>query len=436
MTTTPHQPDRQRSEQALAGAMILDNRVIDSAVAHGVEPQSIADPTARRIIAACLERHAAALPLDVLTITEASGLAWDAVEGCIESVPTAAEGSYYAQRVRRYADLERLSRVGAYMTGLLAAAGPDDAPEIAAKISAAVDKAIQAGRLMVAGTLSDAAITWLDRMTAADEASAMLDWPLDVITGQMGRLDREVVWIIAQPSIGKTAFALQWLVRLAQSGHKVSLASLESSAQSVASRAIAQIAPMNNYPIRQRRARPEDVRMAYDAARRIPDGIRIADGSMTLDQLYAWGKAEARKGSKLVIVDNTRHIRVPGRESDRINMIAEISSRMKQLRDDTGVPVAILHHSAVDKQTGIESASWSSDIRKDADIMIFLKRDADLSREPQSPTDPGLDCVRFCVDKNREGRAGFNIPLRFRKEIQTFERWIEETKGEVYDDEG
>jgi replicative DNA helicase len=434
MNNRTQSPDRLRSEKILAGAMILESRVIDSAVAHGLIPATMTDRAARAIVTTCMERHAAGLPVDVATIATDSGLAWDLVQDCIDMTPTSTEGGYYAERVRRYADLDHFTHIGKAIDRLIAVANPDEAPEIAAKIAAMVDKAVQSGRLMVAGTLSDAAVTWLDRMTAPDDAAVMLDWPLDLVTYQMGKLDREVVWIIAQPSIGKTAFVLQWLVRLAFDGHVVSLASLESSAESVASRAISQIAPMNNYPIRQRKARPDDVRLAYEAAKRIPDTIRITDGSMTLDQLYAWGKAEARKGSRIIIVDNTRHIRVPGRESDRVNMIAEISVRMKQLRDDTGVPVIILHHSAVDKQTGIESASWSSDIRKDADIMIYLKRDKELSREPQSPTDHGLDCVRFVVDKNREGKSGFNIPLRFRKEIQTFERWIAESKGAQDDD--
>jgi replicative DNA helicase len=439
--TTPTQssPDRLRSEKILAGAMILDSRVIDYAVTHGVNPASVADDSARAIITACLDRHAKAQPCDVTTITAASGLDWGRIEGCIDLVPTTTEGAYYAERVSRYADLDRFAMIGPWITRKVTAAGPDDAPAIAAEISSAVDRAIQAGRLMTAGTLSAAAVTWLDRMTAPDGANVMLDWPLDAITSEMGRLDREVVWIIAQPSIGKTAFVLQWCLRLAFSGHPVSLASLESSAESIASRAIAQIAPMNNYQIRQRRARPEQIREAYEAARRIPDLMRITDGSMTLDQLYAWGKSEARKGSRMIVVDNTRHIRIPGRMADRINMVAEISTRMKQLRDDTGVPVVILHHSAVDKQTGIESASWSSDIRKDADIMVYLKRDADLSREPQSPQDHGLHAVRFSVDKNREGRAGYDILTRFRKEWQLFERWgnDEDRKdGEWYDENG
>ena len=430
----PIPPDRLRSEKILAGAMILDRRVIDSAVAHGTNPATMTDPTAKAIVTAAMDRHAQGLPVDPMTIITATGREWEDIQECIDMTPTTTEGGYYAERVRRYADLDHFRHLGGWIARLIDMANPDDAPEIASQICAAVDKAAQSGRLMVAGTLSDAAVSWLDRMTAPDDAAVMLDWPLDLITYQMGKLDREVVWLIAQPSVGKTAFVLQWLVRLALDGHTVSMASLESSAESVASRAIAQIAPMNNYPIRQRKARPDDIKLAYDAAKRIPDTIRITDGSMTLDQLYAWGKSEARKGSRIIIVDNTRHIRVPGRESDRINMIAEISSRMKQLRDDTGVPVVILHHSAIDKQTGIESASWSSDIRKDADIMLYLKRDADLSREPQSPTDSGLDCVRLVIDKNREGRSGYNIPLRFRKEVQLFERWLNETKGTNEDD--
>jgi len=422
---TQTSPDRHRSEKILAGSMVLDSKAIDSAIAHGVNPSAIINQSARQIITTAIDRHARGLPVDVLTVSDKCGLEWDAIEECTDLVMSSAEAGYYAERVARYADLDRFARLPKWIESKVNSSSPDDAIELAAQIGAAVDKAVQSGRLMVAGTLSEAATTWLDRMTAPDEHNVMLDWPLDVITQQMGRVDREVIWIIAQPSVGKTAFILQWLICLALKGHTVSLASLESSAESVASRAISQVAPMNNYHIRQRKATDDEIHTAYDAAKRIPDTIRITDGSMTLDQLYAWGKSEARKGSNIIIVDNTRHIRVTGNGGDRIGDMAAISSRMKDLRDDTGLPVVILHHSTVDRQTGAENAAWSSDIKRDADVMVYLKRDTQLSKEPESIHDEGLDAVRFSVDKNREGRSGYDILLRFRKHIQLFERWVD-----------
>jgi replicative DNA helicase len=259
-------------------------------------------------------------------------------------------------------------------------------------------------------------------MTAAEEKSVMLDWPVHSITRHMGRVDRELIWIVSQPSIGKTAAVLQWLLLLAGQGHTVSLASLESAADAIGSRAVSITAPMDNYPIRQRRAMPETVARAFEAARRIPDCIRITDSRMTIDQVYAWGKAEARKGARLIVVDNTRHIHVRG-NVDRVNEVAEISGRMKQLRDEARVPVVVLHHSMIDSKSGREDVSWSKDIRKDADVMVFLKHDPENSDPPVHERDPGLWAVRWCVEKNRESRAGYEILLRFRKEWQRFEEW-------------
>jgi replicative DNA helicase len=148
----------------------------------------------------------------------------------------------------------------------------------------------------------------------------------------------------------------------------------------------------------------------------------IDGGQRTLDQLYAWGRAEARLGSRLIVVDNTRHIRVRG-NVDRVNEVAEISGRMKQLRDDTGVPVVMLHHSSLDKKTGKEDASWSSDIRKDTDIMLFLRHDEEKSKKPLYAGGAGLWAVMAVVEKNRDAPAGYGVRLKFEKDHQRFTAW-------------
>jgi len=422
MTDKTEHTDRIQAERALAGCMCMESAAIDAAIGHGVESKSITDNEARAVIAAAMIRHAAALPVDVMTITADAALPWERIEAMIDAVPTATHAAYYAERIMAYAALDRFRVLGEWIARKASKAGPDDCAVVAAEIGAATDRAMQAGRVMVSGTLATAALSWLDRMTAAEEHATMLDWPVRSITKHMGRVDREYIWIVAQPSIGKTAFVLQWLICLAKQGHTVSMASLESAADAIGSRAIAMIAPMDNYPIRQRRASPDTVTRAYDAARRIPDTIRITDSRMTVDQLYAWGKAEARRGSKLIVIDNTRHIHVRG-NVDRVNEVAEISSRMKQLRDEARVPVVVLHHSMIDSKTGREEVSWSKDIRKDADVMCFLKHDPENSQPPQHERDPGLWAVKWCVEKSRESRAGYEILMRFRKEFQLFEEW-------------
>jgi len=436
--TDPTTADRIQAERALAGCMCMESAAIDAAIGHGIESKAITDPDARAVIAAAMIRHAAALPVDVMTITTDCGLPWDRIEAMIDAVPTVSHAGYYSERIMAYDALDRFRVLGEWITRKASKASPDDCAAVAAEIGAATDRAMQSGRVLVSGTLATAALSWLDRMTAAEEHATMLDWPVRSITKHMGRVDREYIWIVAQPSIGKTAFVLQWLLHLAGQGHIVSMASLESAADAVGSRAIAMTAPMDNYPIRQRRAAPDTIATAYEAARRIPDNIRITDSRMTVDQLYAWGKAESRRGSKIIIIDNTRHIHVRG-NVDRVNEVAEISARMKQLRDEARVPVVVLHHSMIDSKTGREDVSWSKDIRKDADVMCFLKHDPENSQPPQHERDSGLWAVKWCVEKNRESRAGYEILMRFRKEFQLFEEWGDnvnngdEREGDYYE---
>jgi replicative DNA helicase len=415
--------ERSSTERALAGCMILGPQAIDEACAVGINPADLSDPAARSIIAAAMTRRAEARPVDTITLHADTGLAFEEIEACADGALTSAHARHYAEMVAGYVELDRYAALGRWIDKRLAGAKPDEAATIGAQIAGAVDRALQAGRPLDAGTLGAAAREWLDRMTAPEADCVLLDWPVDTLTQAIGRLDREVVWIIAQPSMGKTAFVIQWLLNLAEQGHVVSFASLESSRQLVASRALANWCPLNNYPIRQRRASAELVKQAYETADRLPKLVRVIDGGQrTLDQLYAWGRAEARLGSRLIVVDNTRHIKVRG-NVDRVNEVAEISQRMKQLRDDTGVPVVMLHHSSVDKKNGKEDASWSSDIRKDTDIMLFLRHDEEKSKKPLYAGGAGLWAVMAVVEKNRDAPAGYGVRLKFEKDHQRFLAW-------------
>lgn len=405
--------DRTQTEAALIGAMLLSGHAIDAAVRVGIKPAAITDPENKALYRAILASHEQARPIDALTVSSDAQVPLTVAYTCMDIATTPAHAEHYAGRLAGYATLDRYATLGTWIAGKVAACqSPDDASEIAAEVCAAVDQAAQAGRVMVTGTLGKAAKSWLDRVTAPEEDAVMLDWPVDAITRAMGRVDRELIWLIAQPSLGKTAFVLQWLLTLGKRGYTVSLASLESSSESIGSRAIAQMVPMDNYPLRQRTASAAEIATAYQICKDIPASVRVTDGSMSLEQVYAWGKAEARRGSRLLVIDNTRHIKVTGADS-RINATAAISSRMKDLRDETRLPVVVLHHSTIDKETGNETASWSSDIKKDTDVELFLRRGKTQGK------------VELFVEKNREGRRGYGIDLRFQEEYQLFREWTE-----------
>jgi hypothetical protein len=149
--------------------------------------------------------------------------------------------------------------------------------------------------------------------------------------------------------------------------------------------------------------------------RMIQPYVRISDAQATAEQLIAWGIAEKRAGSRLLIVDNMKHIRTTSKYNSLPELFRELSLKAKRLRDETKLPVIMLHHTNEDGDV-----SWSKDIKRDVDILITMTKDEDLSVTPAVPGDQAIDFVRFKIDKNRDGQAGLSVPVRFRKEIQTF----------------
>jgi hypothetical protein len=401
--------------------MLMDTRAIDIVTEAGGVPGWWADPESRKAAAAIMDRYASGkLAADPVAIAAATGLAGQWLDGCMDMVQTRAHTGFYVSQLSGHAGIDVLKAMSASVARLTAQALPETLPETMSALEGLLHTHLvtKKGKRR---TMREAALDWLRRMTAPEEANVMLDWAVDCVTRDVGRIDREIIWIVAQPSVGKTAFVLQLMAVLAGQGKMTSLASLESSDESIASRFVSNIGKLNTFNIRQRRATHDEIKAAEKAAHGISDKIRVVDASMTIDQVYAWGRAEQRAGSKLLIIDNTRHIRTPG-ESDRVAAMALISSRCKQLRDDTRLPVVVLHHSKVD-QHGNEGVSWSSDIAKDADMVIFLREITDKCTAPSTDNPDGRWCIAFDVDKHRDGRKKTRTLLEFVKSEQRFIKW-------------
>jgi len=407
-------PDATRTttERAIIGCMLLEPSAIDAAIRAGMTPTWFSDPTANGVVAQIFDRHARNKVVDGMTITAAR--TW--LDDCVDMVATTAHTGFYLTVLAGYVAKQDVQA----LAGAIKAIADKTAPEDAAELKASVERMVY--QVMTRQTADDsnlslAAHAWIDRMTAPDEKTVLLDWPVQSITYLIGRVDRELIWLVAQPSCGKTAFCLQWCMTLALHGITTSMASLESPIESIASRLIAQAVPMDTYPLRQRKASPETIEAARQGADRLSAHMRITDGSMSMDQLYAWGRSEKRRGSKMLIVDNTRHVRMDGYKN-RVDKMADMSVRLKQLRDDVGLPVVVCHHSNKD-----DDVSWSSDVERDTDLLCFLREDSNRTRPGRTYGDPGEWCISFDVEKNREGRKNVREFLRFVKEHQRFEPW-------------
>lgn len=268
-------------EQAVLGAMILDNAAIDSVMAI-LRPEDFYRDAHRVIFEAIAALHLRHEPVDLLTLTEQlrAKEALAKVGGSpylvqlTEAVASPSNASYYASRVEGTAALRRLIEAARTIQDK-AYEAQDRAPEVLDEAEELIFSACRRrDRKYFAHVreVLDDALDWLDER--AERKDAVTGMPsgltqLDNMTSGFHKSD--LIILAARPSMGKTALALSIALNTARrTGQAVAIFSLEMSRQQLCLRVAAHYRRRPRGDRRQRgggvRARAE-IRTADEAAR-------------------------------------------------------------------------------------------------------------------------------------------------------------------------
>ena len=126
---------------------------------------------------------------------------------------------------------------------------------------------------------------------------------------------------------------------------------------------------------------------------------------MTVQQMKA--KLRRVKNLGLVIIDYLQLMESTSRSDNRVVVISEITRQLKVMAKELNVPVILLSQlsraveSRTDKRPMLSDLRESGSIEQDADIVLFLYRDAYYNKE--SPKQNVSECI---VAKNRHGETG------------------------------
>jgi replicative DNA helicase len=132
-------------------------------------------------------------------------------------------------------------------------------------------------------------------------------------------------------------------------------------------------------------------------------------------------KAEHNLG--LVIIDYLQLMRASNRTDSREQEISEISRSMKALAKELNVPVIALSQlnrkveERTDKRPMMSDLRESGAIEQDADIIVFLYRDAAYNKSEDNPLKNHAEII---IAKQRNGPVG-KCELFFHKEFTLFE---------------
>ena len=229
---------------------------------------------------------------------------------------------------------------------------------------------------------------------------------LDRILVGLGKGD--LVLVGARPGMGKTSFAMNIAVSIAEKTKKaVCVFSLEMSNEQLVSRMLSSEAMVDSNKLRTGNLDGEWEKLAHAAAKLSDCDIRIDDTTgITVTGMKA--KLRRVKNLGLVVIDDLQLMQSDRRIDNRVQEVAEISRNLKLLAKELGVPVITCAQlsrgpeSRTDKRPMLSDLRDSGAIEQDADIVMFLYRD-EYYKDKDSAE---LNTAEVIIAKNRHGSTG------------------------------
>ncbi len=229
---------------------------------------------------------------------------------------------------------------------------------------------------------------------------------LDMITTGLNKSD--LILIGARPAMGKTAFALNIATNVAKKlGKEVAIFSLEMSKEQLATRMLSSEALVDSNKLRSGFISNDDwFRLASTADRLTHLPMYIDDtAGITVQQLKA--KLRRMKNLGLVVIDYLQLMSSALKTDNRVVIISEITRQLKIMAKELNVPVILLSQLSresdkrTDKRPMLSDLRESGSIEQDADIVLFLYRDAYYNKESED-----INISECIVAKNRHGETG------------------------------
>jgi len=453
-------PHNIEAEQALLGALLVNNEVFDR-IENIVSAPHFFDPVHGRIFetaAARIKNNALASPITLKAFLEDDEGLKDLggppylarLAGAATSFIAARD---YAQMIYDMAVRRDLIQIG------------EDISFNATRIEVA-EQALYS--LAEKGGVDKGFQSFLSSMKeAVDVAQAAykrdgglggISTGLDDIDKQLGGLHPSDLIILAgRPSMGKTALATNMAFNIAKKykkgarpdgsegavdGGVVGFFSLEMSSDQLASRVLAEVCEISSHKIRQGDFTEGEFRRFVEAATELQAAPLYIDDTPALPISSVAARARRLKrthGLDALFVDYLQLLRPASARSDgRVQEVSEITQGLKAIAKELNIPVIALSQlsrqveSREDKRPQLSDLRESGSIEQDADVVMFVYR-GEYYKEREKPAEHDTEAMmkwqtemdgleglaEVVVGKQRHGPIG-TVELRFEGEFTRF----------------
>ncbi|MBP1533097.1 MAG: replicative DNA helicase [Ruminococcus sp.] len=413
-------PYSQEAEEAVIGSILLNPVQCREKAMELLKPDNFYRPQHQQIFSILMKMYTTGKTEDIITVVdeavtmgifESAEMARRYLSGLMENVPSTANIESYCRIILQKSQMRSLLGVANEIIESVNEGSSDPGM----LLDSAEQKIfnIRQGRDTDGLTrISDVIVETFHHLTeisgpdASEHLGARSGFKqLDQITTGLQKTD--LIVLAARPAMGKSAFALNIAVNCCKATKRdVVIFSLEMGKEQLVSRMLASEGKVNNTLLRNGDMKEDDwsrLAEAADVLSQLP--IYMDDGAgMTVPKMKA--KLRRMHNLGLVVIDYIQLMESPNKHASRVNEVSEITRQIKLMAKELNVPVIALSQLSrkseqrEDKRPMMSDLRESGSIEQDADIIMFLHRDAYYADSNEDQT--VAECI---VAKNRHGET-------------------------------
>lgn len=427
-------PYSAEAEQAVIGSMLIDSRCVPEVMTRlrGEDFYIAQNRDIFDVISSMFNYSQTIDPVTVLEGMRQHGVYREDTSRAylmelMSITPTAANVIRYADIVKDKSVLRSIGETAAHITTLVNDGTGDSGEvlEIAEREIYNIRQGKSFGGLERAQTIAGEVWKHLGELAENGGVIPGLSTGIPDLDNILTGLNKsDLILLASRPGMGKTSFALNIAVNVAQKTNAdIAIFSLEMSKEQLVSRLISSLASVNSKKLLTGRLSTEEwKRIAYAAALISKTGIMIDDNSMlTVSDINAECRRVPNLG--LVIIDYLQLMNSASGSTaeSRQQAVSEMSRMLKIMAKELNVPVICCcqlsraNAQRSEKRPILSDLRESGSLEQDADIVLGLYREDYFNREAQQHNT--AECI---IMKNRHGSTD-TIKLLWEPEYTRFQ---------------
>ncbi|MEU8816352.1 replicative DNA helicase [Actinoplanes sp. NPDC048796] len=415
-------PQDVAAEQGVLGGMLLSKDAIADVV-EILKTHDFYRPVHSTIFDVILDLYGRGEPADALTVAAALADSGDLqriggvpyLHTLIESVPTAANASYYARIVGERAILRRLVNAGTKIVQLGYGANGnggrdvDDIVDLAQQAIYDVTEKRVSEDFASIGDMLQPTVDEIEAIGAAGGGMAGIPTGFSDLDRLLNGLHPGQLIIVAgRPGLGKSTASMDFARNAAiRSNCASAIFSLEMSKIEMVMRLLSAEARVPLHVLRSGQLTDDDWAKLARRMGEISEAPIFVDDTPNMNLMEIRAKArrlKQRHNLKLLVIDYLQLMSSPKKTESRQQEVSELSRGLKLLAKEIECPVIGVSQlnrgpeQRTDKRPQLSDLRESGSIEQDADVVILLHRDDYYDKE--SPRAGEAD---FIVAKHRNG---------------------------------